>query len=77
MDELRAAMHNNDNVACDERAEQRTPLERLRAMWLDALADSDPMIDQGIDELISCNVVSLGKEAEGIRVRGQYLLSRG
>lgn len=36
-----------------------SPLERLRAIWLEVLAEPNPQIDDGIDGLINCNVVSI------------------
>lgn len=59
MDELRTAMQNDDNIAHGEASERLSPLERLRAMWLGSLADPEATIDDGIDELINCNVVSV------------------
>ena len=59
MDELRALMHDAGNVVHNEPAEPATPLEWLRALWLEALADDNPAIDDGINELINCNVVSV------------------
>ena len=36
-----------------------SPLERLRAMWLEVLTDPNPEIDDEIDGLITCSVVSI------------------
>ena len=52
-------MQNDDNVVHEEQPEQPTPLERLRTMWLDALADPEATIDYSIDVLVSCDVVSV------------------
>ena len=59
MDELRTVMPNAGNIEHGESPEQLTPLEQLRAMWLEALADPNPAIDGGIDELINCDVVNV------------------
>ena len=42
-----------------ESAGQPSPLERLRSMWLEALQDPAPQVDDGLDELINCDVVSI------------------
>ena len=34
-------------------------MERLRAMWQEALTVPNPEIDEGIDELVTCSVVSI------------------
>ena len=39
--------------------EQRSPLERLRMLWLEALDGPNSEIDHNIDELINCTVVSV------------------
>ena len=52
-------MQTAGDVEHGEPPEQLTPLDRLRAMWLEALADANPTIDDGIDELINCDVVSV------------------
>ena len=52
-------MHDAGNVVHDEPEEPTTPLERLRTLWLEALADDNPAIDDGINELINCDVVSI------------------
>ena len=59
MDELRTVMPNAGNVRHGESPEQPTPLDRLRARWLEALADDNPAIDDGIYRLINCDVVSV------------------
>lgn len=40
-------------------SEQQPPLERLRNMWAEALAGSGPGIDDNIDALLRCSVVSI------------------
>ena len=52
-------MENIASAAGNEPAEQLSPPEQLRAMWLAALAEPNPEIDAGIDELINCDVVSV------------------
>lgn len=52
-------MQNHNDIANNEHAEPLTPLQRLRRMWLDALADDNPATDTGIAELINCTVVSI------------------
>lgn len=54
-------MQNHNDLAPNEPAAppSPSPLEQLRAMWLEALADPAPKIDAGIEELINCNVVSI------------------
>ena len=52
-------MQNCNDIANNEHAEQPTPLQRLRRMWADALADDNPEIDAVIAGLINCDVVSV------------------
>ena len=52
-------MLNHNDIADNGPAEPLSPLQRLRLMWLDALADANPEIDAGIAELINCDVVSI------------------
>lgn len=59
MAELRTVMSNAGSVEHGEPPEQLAPLDRLRARWLEALADGNPAVDDGIDQLINCAVVSL------------------
>ena len=52
-------MHDAGNVVHSEPEEPPAPLDRLRALWLEALANDNPEIDDGINELINCDVVSI------------------
>ena len=52
-------MPDADSLADNEPAEPFTPLERLQAMWLEALADPNPAIEDDISRLINCDVVSI------------------
>ncbi len=52
-------MPDLDGLDSNEPVEQTSALGRLRAMWLEALANPIPEIDDGIDELIRCSVVSI------------------
>ena len=38
---------------------QPSALERLRAMWQEALANTNTEIDDAIDKLVTCSVVSI------------------
>ena len=42
-----------------ESAGQPSPLERLRSMWLEALLEPAPQVDDGLDELLNCDSVSI------------------
>ena len=59
MGELRTVMPDADIIDADEPAGTPSPLDRLRAMWQEALADPNPEIHEGIDKLINCTVASL------------------
>ncbi len=52
-------MPDTDAVDANGPAEQPSALNQLRAMWRDTLANPTPQIDDGIDELITCGVVSI------------------
>lgn len=59
MDKLRTVMQNAGDVEPDMPAAPASPLELLRALWLETSAEDNPEIDAGIEELINCNVVSI------------------
>ena len=52
-------MQNADDVAPAAPDERSSPLDRLRQLWVEALDETDPGIDEEIDSLITCNVVSI------------------
>lgn len=52
-------MQNSDDITANGQGENRSPLERLQAMWFEALSDPNPDIDDDIDQLINCDVVSI------------------
>ena len=59
MDELRTDMPDANGVGPNEPADQASPLELLRAMWSEGLEETNPEIDNRIDELINGEVVSI------------------
>ncbi len=59
MDELRTDMPNQNDIIPGQLAGHPSPLERLRSMWLEALPETAPQVDDGLDELINCDVVSI------------------
>lgn len=52
-------MQNPDDIAPDAPAGPPSPLDLLRAMWLAALAETAPQVDDSVEELINCDVVSI------------------
>ena len=52
-------MPDDDVEGWNEPVGQPSALERLRAMWQEALAVPSPDINEGIDELVTCSVVSI------------------
>ena len=58
MVELCSAMHDCEHIEPEAIPVTLTPLEQLRALWGETLEEA-PQIDEGIDELINCNVVSI------------------
>ena len=52
-------MVDDDVEGLNGLVEQPSALECLRAMWQEALAVPNPEINESIDELITCSVVSI------------------
>ena len=52
-------MQNAGNADCNNAPEPMTPLERLRSVWNEELANPNPEINAEIDNLINCAVVSI------------------
>ncbi|MYC31801.1 MAG: restriction endonuclease, SacI family [Chloroflexi bacterium] len=52
-------MQDVDDVEPDNPDEQLSPLDRLRQLWVETLDESNPAIDDEVDSLIKCNVVSI------------------
>ena len=52
-------MPDRDDIEIDEDETTVSPLDILRTLWADALADPAPLIDEALDELVNCNVVSI------------------
>ena len=52
-------MRDRDDIETEEDAATISPLDELRRVWAEALADPNPQVDEALDELINCRVVSI------------------
>ena len=52
-------MHDCEHIEPEAIPVTPTPLEQLRALWAETLEEEALQIDEGIDELINCDVVSI------------------
>ena len=52
-------MPDHNDIASGEAGGIPSPSEQLQVLWLEALAEAAPRLDDSIDELINCDVVSI------------------
>ena len=52
-------MQDCEDIEIENNLEVPSPLDQLRVLWAEMLEEDAPQIDEGIEELINCNVVSI------------------